>query len=88
MTTRHLIIRVSEHLNLSDQNGKSAIKDHINACVKCKNANIDVNSFTTLKSCRNEYLSKIYEALLIRKHSPKLNRQLYANGSSFLLNVY
>jgi len=33
---------------------------------KCKNANIYVNSFTMLKSRRDEYLNKINEALLIR----------------------
>ena len=53
------------------------------------------NLYTTLDNKGNgvEHLSWKYDlfikkALLIKKHNPQLNRQLYANGSSFLLNVY
>ena len=44
--------------------------------------------FKVLRICDSEYATKIQGALLIKKHNPQLNRQLYANGSSFLLNVY
>ena len=29
-----------------------------------------------------------YKALFIKKRNPNLNRQLYANGSSILLNAF
>ena len=54
----------------------------------CKLNNTDFNGFKVLRICNSEYATKIQEALLIKKHNPQLNRQLYANGSSFLLNVY
>ena len=41
-----------------------------------------------LKRCNTEYETKIQEALLIKKSKPKLNSQLYANGCSFLLNIF
>ena len=33
-------------------------------------------------------LQKYKKALLTKKHNLELNKQLYANDSSFLLNVY
>ena len=41
----------------------------------------------TIKSAIREHF-EICQTLLIKKHNPQLHRQLYANGSSFLLNVY
>ena len=48
----------------------------------------NLNGFKVLRTCNSEYATKIQETLLIKKHNPQLNRQLYVNGSSFLLNVY
>ena len=31
---------------------------------------------------------KIHEALLTKTHQPKLNKQLYKNGLSFLLQLF
>ena len=36
----------------------------------------------------SDYEAKIHEALLIKRHSPSLNKQCYASGASFLLNIY
>ena len=47
-----------------------------------------VNSFKVLKQCKSDFQAKIHEALLIKEHRPSLNKQLYAHGLSFLLNVY
>ena len=47
-----------------------------------------LNSFTVIRKCNTAYEAKIQEALLIKKQNPKLNKQLYANGASFLLNIY
>ena len=47
-----------------------------------------VESFKILKKCVTEYDTKIQEALLIKKRNPKLNKQLYAKGASFLLSIF
>ena len=87
MSFRHLITRVKEHLNLADST-KSAIKDHILSCPICSNLQYNINSFTIMKKCNSDYEAKIHEALLIKRHSPSLNKQCYASGASFLLNIY
>ena len=81
-STRHLSTRVGEHLNLSSQ------RENIFSYTVCSNVRHDVNSFEVLKQCKSDFQAKIHEALLIKKHRPSLNKQLYAHGSSFLLNVY
>ena len=45
-----------------------------------------MHHFAFIKKGFLDHDCKIYEALLIKKHQPKLNKQLYANGSFFLLN--
>ena len=87
MTTRHLAARACEHLVLAGSQ-KSAIKEHIRACAICREEKYTVNSFQILKSCHTEYETKIQEALLIKQLNPKLNKQLYAKGASFLLSVF
>ena len=68
MSSRHLITRVKEHLNLADSR-KNAIKDHILSCPICYNLQYNINSFTILKRCNSDYEAKIHEALLIKRHS-------------------
>ena len=42
-----------------------------------------------MRKCRNDYYDcQINEALLIRKHKPKLNKQLFNSGASYLLKVF
>ena len=41
-----------------------------------------------LKKCNSEYETVIHEALLIKKRGPKLNKQVYASGASFLLDIF
>ena len=67
---------------------KSAIKDHIYNCTSCSTNKQPLKSFTILKYCHNDYDTKIHEALLIKRYKPELNKQLYANGASFLLNIF
>ena len=64
------------------------MKDHAYSCPDCIKNDLSVHNFTVLKKCNTEYEAKIQEAITIKKLNPKLNRQLYASGSSFLLNVY
>ena len=87
MSSRHLSTRVREHLNLNSKQ-KSSIKNHIAACNFCSKTNIGIDSFKIIRKCRSDYDTKIHESLLIKKHSPGLNRQLYASGASFLLQVF
>ena len=87
MSSRHLVTRAKEHLDLN-QYRKSAIQDHILECVKCSNSSHSLASFKILRNCKNEYDTKVHQALLIKKFKPKLNRQLHANGCSFLLKVF
>ena len=37
---------------------------------------------------KKNFDTKIQEALYIKKTHPKLNKQLYAHGASFLLNIF
>jgi len=48
---------------------------------------LDVSNFEVIRTCNSEYETKIKKVLLIKKYNPQLNKQLYAKGSSFLLNV-
>ena len=87
MSTRHLSTRAEEHLDFNSQ-VSSAIKNHIMCCNVCSSVKLNLNSFKIIKKCKSEFHTKIHEALFIKKRNPGLNRQLYANGSSFLLNVF
>ena len=88
MTSRHLITRVKEHLDLGDLHTKSAIKDHIYNCNSCSSFKQSIHSFSILRQCNNDYDAKIHEALLIKRLKPELNKQMYSNGTSFLLNIF
>ena len=87
MSTRHLRTRARGHLDFNSQ-VSSAIKNHIMYCYVCSSVKLNLNSFKMIKKFKSEFHTKIHEALFIKKHSPGLNRQPYANGSSFLLNVF
>ena len=87
MSTRHLITRVREHLDFNSIQ-RSTIKDHILFCDICSDVQHGIKSFTVIKKCQSKFHTKIHEALLIKKDTPKLNRQLYAKGASFLLQVF
>ena len=73
MTTRHLGIRIEEHLHSKKD---SAVQKHNNACQSCQNNKHLFDNFSILKTCNIQYSSKIQEALLIKKHNPKINTQL------------
>ena len=81
-TMRHLATRVKEHTQ-----SKSAIHDHISVCKQCKES-ISCDSFKILDSGRNDFEISVKEALHIRYKKPSLNKQLYTNGASFILNVF
>ena len=87
MSFRYLITRVREHLNFKSLQD-CAIKDHILSCEKCSNNRFDENNFVIIRKCKSEFCSKIHKALLMKKLSAKLNRQMFANGASYLLNIF
>ena len=81
-TKRHLATRIREHGKSS-----SAVFDHLNACSTCKD-NFSCNSFKILDKGKDDFETTIKEALLIKCNRPALNKQLYTQGSSFILNVF
>ena len=87
MSTRHLITRVREHLDFNSIQ-RSAIKDHILFCDICSDVQHGLKSFRVIKKCQSKFHTKIHEALLIKKDTPKLNHQLYAKRASFLIQVF
>ena len=87
-TKRHLVTRVSEHVELHKADPKSEIKSHIYNCAACHSCFLGVDNFEILKRCRNNYDTKICEALRIKQFKPKLNKQLLTKGSSYFLKVF
>ena len=55
---------------------------------KCKPKIIRKCKPKIIRKCKSEFCSKIHEALLIKKLSPKLNPQMFANGASYLLYIF
>ena len=84
LSTRQLITRVEEYLDFNSI-PRSAIKVHILSCDICLDVQHGLKSFTVTKKCQSEFHTKIHEALLIKKDTSKLNRQLYNKEASFLL---
>ena len=67
---------------------KSAIKEHIKKCSSCKTQQNKLGQFEIIRKCQTSYEAKIHEALVIKRSNPVLNKQLCANGASFLLNFF
>ena len=82
-TNRLLRERVNEHVR-----GKTAVSDHIAFCNGCLDNGVTINNFEILRKCRNKFDTAIYEAILIRKHNPSLNRQLVKPGWQHTLMVF
>ena len=40
-----------------------------------------------MRKCNSAYEAKIHKAL-VKKQNPTINKQIYANATSFLLSVY
>ena len=86
-SARHLSIRAGEHFNVPKP-GKSVIKEHIRKCSSIKTQPNNMKQFEIVRKCQTSYEVKIHEALVIKRSNPVRNKQLYANGASFLLNVF
>ena len=82
-TNRKITHRAHEHL----RTGTTAISDHIANCNACANG-ASLDNFKILKKCRNVYDSKIFEALIIKKNTPTLNKALVKPGATWTLGVF
>ena len=83
-TKRHLAIRMKEHLTISN----SAIKQHIEKCPSCQSAESQFDNFSVIDSGRNDFETTIKEALNIKSSNPSLNKQLFASGSLYTLELF
>ena len=82
-TNRTLKERVKEHLRTG-----TAVYDHIYACTSCQNKGVTIADFKVLKQCWNKKDTAIFEALMIRRLNPELNRNLKKPGFTFNLRVF
>ena len=83
-----MVTRAKDHLNLGSS-VKSKIKEHIIECNFWNKKNVyGLMHHFVIKTCSSDYNCKIYEALLIKKHQPKINKELYQTGLSFLLQLF
>ena len=81
-TIRHLATRIKEH-----GTSTSAVFNHLSSCETCK-SNFSCNSFLIIDSGKNDLEITVKEALHIKFKKPTINRQLFTQGSSFVLNVF
>ena len=93
VTSRPFCIRVDEHLNLTKRSSSevdSAINKHLDTCQKCFEGTRtkQFEQFEILRHCSSSYTAKIQEALMIKRHNPKLNIQQFNKGASFTLKIY
>ena len=84
-THRHIDVRAGEHL--ADK-GETGVGAHVKSCPDCSKSTLGLNNFQVVKKCRNDFDAKIFESFLIQKLQPKLNTQLYRQGTGFLLKVF
>ena len=87
MSTHHLSIKVGEHLSFHLKT-ESSIKDHIMFSNICGNSKFTINSFKIIKKCNSNCETKIHKDLLCKKYNLGLNQHLFANRSSFSLNIF
>ena len=82
-TSRLLGERVKEHMSTT-----TAISEHVDKCEDCKNRIITTNDFSILKQCKTKWETMIWEAILIKRYSPKLNKQFIKSGLSHTLKIF
>ena len=87
MSPRQLFTTVREHLDFNSIK-KSAIMDHIISCNICSDVQHSLKSFIVIKKCQSEFHIKLWEALLLKKDTSKLNRQLFAKIAYFFLQAF
>ena len=68
MTTRHLCVRVREHLH---SKVRSAVGKHIDNCHVCKEKPVGVNDFKIMRACSTEYNTQNSESFVHKEVQPK-----------------
>ena len=66
---------------------RDKVKIDIKNCSQCTSL-ASFNIFQVIKKCSDSFNTLINEALLIRRHNPKLNEQLFTKGTSFTLKIF
>ena len=82
-----MIIRGMEHMALSSVYTNSEVKSHLKTCNTCY-SNISIDNVKIIKKCSSNFNSMIHEALLLRKLSPSLNKQIFTNGQLYPLKIF
>ena len=80
--------KIQEHI--TQKLTKTTFIKHIknyNSC-SCNLKKYITKNFKVIKKWKKDCNTKIHDALSNKKRNSSLNKQLYENGSSFLLNVY
>ena len=85
-TKRHLATRAMEHITPKEST-QSEVQKHIFGCGECKNGDLSVDNFKAVKQCRDDYSTRISEALVIKKFRPKINKQKMTKDT-YLLRVF
>ena len=92
MSTRHLVTRAREHLQLNSNSAKSAISQHISSCQTCQNSNLDVSSLKVIRNCHNEYETKHTESIIDKKANTTIEftiiRQRLLFSFECVLNIF
>lgn len=81
-TVRHMVSRIFEHAKKP-----SSVNDHLLVCTTCNRNNLTKN-FEVISSHNSAFDVAVSEALLIKKDTPKLNRQLYEKGAQYTLKLF
>ena len=66
---------------------QSSTNNYKASCETCK-LNFLCDSFSIIDSGKNDFEITIKEPLHIKFKKPTINRQLFSQGSSFVLNVF
>ena len=82
-TNRTLGERVNEHLG-----GITRVSDHIRECTECNKRGVTLEQFDILKKCRKDTDTPIFEALIIKRLNPLLNKQLIKPGYTHQLQIF
>ena len=85
-TKGHLATRAMEHIT-PEVSTQSEVQKHIFGCGECKNGDLSVDNFKAVKQCRDDYSTRISEALVIKKFRPKINKQKMTKDT-YLLRVF
>ena len=90
-TKRHLGIRASEHFNITRYT-PTAVGSHIQECDECRNSlsngTLTYRDFEVLKVGHTKFQIEVAESILVKRHNPSLNKQLFKSGCSYTCKIF